>query len=588
MNVLGISSFYHNSSACLVRDGDIIAAAQEERFSRKKHDPSFPSNAISYCLEEGDISAGEIDEIVFYDKPFVKFERILNTFLSDVPRGYFSFLKAMPVWIKKKIWVKDLIQSELDIKKDILFTEHHESHAASAFFPSPFTRAAFLTMDGVGEWATASYGIGEGNKVRITGEMLFPHSIGLLYSAFTYYTGFKVNSGEYKMMGLAAYGQPVYRDLILDKIIDLKDDGSFSMDMSYFEYLTGNRMTNKKFNDLFGGPPRREEGEITRRYMDIAASIQQVTEEIILKMVNHVHTETGCEDLCLAGGVSLNCVANGRILREGPFKRLWIQPASGDAGAALGAALFGWFQYLDRPRRPAGMRDMQRGSCLGPSYGRETIRKVLEENSGSIRYRQLKKEELIERSVDLINEGKVLGWFQGRMEFGPRALGNRSIIADPRVETMNEIINRRVKFREVFRPFAPSVLREKANEYFEIDTESPYMLLVAPVRPEVRSGTDVAAEFSYAGWKKAGKTAIPAVTHVDNTARIHTVSREDNPLFYDLISRFDAKTGCPLLINTSFNVRGEPIVRTPREAVMCFLRTDMDFLVIGDFLVDKI
>ncbi|MDD2679595.1 MAG: carbamoyltransferase [Candidatus Omnitrophica bacterium] len=565
MNILGISCFYHDSAGCLVQDGEIIAAAQEERFSRKKHDFNFPSNAIKYCLAQGRIKAEELDYVVFYDKPFIKFERILETYLMYAPGGIRQFIQAMPLWLKQKLWIPELIAKELNYKGKILFTEHHESHAASAFFPSPFKRAAFLTMDGVGEWDTASFGVGRDNEIEIQYSLKFPHSLGLLYSAFTYYTGFKVNSGEYKLMGLAPYGKPKYKNLILDKLLDLKADGSFKMNMRYFGYCNGLRMTNSRFDRLFGGSARRPETKITQKDMDVAASIQAVTEEIMLKMACHVHKLTGEDNLCLAGGVALNCVGNGRILRESPFKEIWIQPASGDAGGALGAALLLWYKYLQNPRVVDGKNDLQKSSLLGPSYSDTHIESFLKKEN--IPYKELAYLELPKVTAELISQGNIIGWFQGRLEFGPRALGARSIIGDARDPQMQSKMNLKIKYRESFRPFAPTVLKERVSDWFALNRESPYMLLVAPVKED--------------------KRMIPAVTHVDYSARIQTLKREDQPLYYDLINAFYEKTGCPLIINTSFNVRGEPLVCTPAEAFRCFMRTEMDYLVLGKFLLAK-
>ncbi|MDI6854075.1 MAG: carbamoyltransferase [Deltaproteobacteria bacterium] len=586
MNILGISAFYHDSAACLVQDGKIIAAAQEERFTRKKHDLSFPRNAIDYCLKEAEITPPDLDYIAFYDKPFLKFERILETYLTYAPAGIRSFIKAMPLWVKQKLWLKDFITSELGYTGKILFPEHHESHAASAFFPSPFQEAAFITLDGVGEWTTTSYGIGRNNEVQILAELHFPHSLGLLYSAFTYYTGFKVNSGEYKMMGLAPYGEPKYKDLILSELLDLKEDGSFRLNMKYFDYGAGLTMTNRRFEELFGGPPRSPEAPLTQRIMDIARSAQEVTEEIMLRVARQVYKETGQQNLCLAGGVALNCVGNSRILREGPFERIWIQPAAGDAGGALGAALLVWYQYLNNARKTDGLRDSQQGSFLGPEFDGAYIRNFLE--SRKIPYTELGDGDLLDKTIELIEQQKVIGWFQGRMEFGPRALGNRSIIGDARSPQMQELINLKIKFRESFRPFAPSVLLEKASDFFEIDRESPYMLLVAPVRRELcRALTEEEKNRHGLEKLKVVRSSLPAVTHVDYSARLQTVSREDNPLYHLLISKFHEKYGCPVIINTSFNVRGEPIVCTPEEAFLCFMRTNMDYLVLGNFLLDK-
>ncbi len=586
MNILGISAFYHDSAACMVQDGGITFAAQEERFTRKKHDPSFPKNAIDYSLKEMGLTVDDLDYVAFYDKPFIKFERILSTYLAYAPSGIRSFIKAMPVWIKQKLWMKELLKKELGYDGKIIFPEHHESHAASAFFPSPFQEAAFLTIDGVGEWTTTSYGTGSGNRIEIIADIHFPHSLGLLYSAFTYYTGFKVNSGEYKVMGLAPYGEPRYKDLILSELIDLKEDGSFRMNMEYFDYCTGLRMTNGRFEKLFGGPPRKPEAELTQREMDLARSVQEVTEEVMLRMSRHVHRETGRKNLCLAGGVALNCVGNGRILREGPFENIWIQPAAGDAGGALGAALFVWYQYLENTRHADGKRDSQRGSYLGPEFASDSIVGYL--NKNSIPFTRLNEEDIPGRVADLIAEGKVIGWFQGRMEFGPRALGARSIIGDARSPQMQEIMNLKIKFRESFRPFAPSVIKERVSDFFEIDRESPYMLLVAPVKKDIRKEmTD--EEKSLFGLEKlyVVRSDLPAVTHVDYSARIQTVDRETNPLYHKLIEKLDEKHGCPVIINTSFNVRGEPIVCTPADAYLCFMRTNMDYLVLGNCLLDK-
>ena len=584
--ILGISAFYHDSAACLVKDGDIVAAAQEERFTRKKHDHSFPVNAISYCMNHASLKGSDLDFVAFYDKPFVKFERILETYLAFVPRGYHSFIKAIPLWIKQKLWIKDLIAQELDYKGKILFPEHHQSHLASAFYPSKFKEAAILTIDGVGEWATGSYGVGDDNSVRIMAELRFPHSLGLLYSAFTYYTGFRVNSGEYKVMGLAPYGEPRYKDLILTHLMDLKEDGSFKLNMEYFDYCSGLRMINSRFEKLFGGPPRKRESKLTQRDMDLARSVQEVTEEVMLRMARHVHKVTGLKNLCLAGGVTLNCVGNGRILREGPFDDLWIQPAAGDAGGALGAALLTWYQYLGNKREARGVKDFQHGSYLGPSFDGDCIRKYLEEND--VAYSYFSDEEIPERIGELIANEKVVGLFQGRMEFGPRALGNRSIIGDARSPKMQEIMNLKIKFRESFRPFAPSVIKEKVGDYFDIDRESPYMLLVAPVKEEVRLKFD-GDEKSLFGLEKLHvvRSKIPAVTHVDYSARLQTVDRDDNTVYHRIISAFDKRYGCPVIINTSFNVRGEPIVCTPHDAYLCFMRTNMDYLVMGNYVIEK-
>ena len=586
MYILGISAFYHDSAACLVIDGRIVAAAQEERFTRKKHDFSFPNNAINYCLQEGGLEAKDLDFVAFYDKPFIKFERILETYLAYAPIGIRSFIKAMPLWIKQKIWMKELIRKELKFEGKIIFPEHHESHAASAFFPSPYQEAAFLTMDGVGEWVTTSYGVGKNNDIQILAEIHFPHSLGLLYSAFTYYTGFKVNSGEYKVMGLAPYGEPKYKDLILSELMDLKEDGSFKLNMKYFDYCAGLKMTNKRFEKLFGGPPRNPESLLTQREMDLARSIQEVTEEVMLRMVLHVHKQTEKKNLCLAGGVALNCVGNGRILMEGPFENIWIQPAAGDAGGALGAALFTWYQYLGNKRFVDGKKDLQHGSYLGPEFKNGYISGFLSKNN--IPYIEIDDVDIPGKIADLIAEQKVIGWFNGRMEFGPRALGSRSIIGDARSPKMQEVMNLKIKLRESFRPFAPSVMKERVSDYFEIDRESPYMLLVAPVKEEIRRKM-LEAEEKLFGIDKLNvvRSSIPAVTHIDYSARIQTVSREDNPLYHRMIEKFNDKYGCPVIINTSFNVRGEPIVCTPENAYLCFMRTDMDYLMMGNFLIDK-
>jgi carbamoyltransferase len=584
MNILGISAFYHDSAACFIRDGKIVAAAQEERFTRKKHDFNFPYQAIDYCLREAGINSEELDYVAFYDKPFVKFERLLLTYLAYAPKGLISFLMAMPLWLKQKLWIKDFIQKELKFDGKVLFPEHHESHAASAFYPSPFEEAAILTVDGVGEWTTSSYGVGKSNQFELMGELHFPHSLGLLYSAFTYFTGFKVNSGEYKLMGLAPYGEPKYVDIIYEELIDLKEDGSFKMNMSYFNYCVGLTMTNDKFSKLFGGPPRKPETKITQREMDIARSIQEVTEEILLRMARHVHSETGMSNLVLAGGVALNCVGNGRILREGPFKDIWIQPAAGDAGGAFGAALYVWYKYLGNTRAINSRHDMQEGSYLGPEFSNDEIEKYLKDEE--ISYERLSDGELEERVADLIATENVVGLFQGRMEFGPRALGNRSIIGDARSSKMQSVMNLKIKFRESFRPFAPTVLEELVSDYFEIDRASPYMLLVAPVHRKLYKDVQ---EDGIKGLDKLRilRSEIPAITHVDYSARIQTVNKDVNPIYHSIINGFYKKTGCPVIINTSFNVRGEPIVCTPQDAYLCFMRTDMDYLVIGNFVLDK-
>lgn len=584
MNILGISAFYHDSAACFIKDGKIISAIQEERFTRKKGDSSFPKNAIDYCLSE--LKGEKLDLVTFYDKPFVKFERILESYLAFAPHGLNSFLKSMPVWIKQKLWMKDYISKELKYDGKMIFPTHHESHAASAFFPSPFKEAAFLTIDGVGEWATTCFGTGKDNKIEILYEMHFPHSLGLLYSAFTYYTGFKVNSGEYKVMGLAPYGKPIYKKIILDKIIDLKEDGSFKINIEYFDYAVGLTMTNQKFNNLFGGPPRVPETKLTQKEMDLAASIQEVTNEIMLKMALHVKKETGMKNLCLGGGVALNCVANGEILREKIFDKIWIQPASGDAGGSLGAALFAWHQYLGNPRLADGINDSMQGAYLGPEYNNNEIKNFLIKNK--IPHKKINRENLAKTAARLINDQKVIGWFQGRMEFGPRALGNRSILADARSPKMQALVNLKIKFREGFRPFAPSVLMEKTSEYFDLNTESPYMLLVAPVLEKIRKKTTKKKD-SLWGIDKLNvpRSTIPAVTHIDYSARIQTVNKKDNPKYYDLIKTFDKNYHCPVIINTSFNVRGEPIVCTPLDAYLCFMHTNTDYLVLGNFLLDK-
>ena len=586
MNILGLSAFYHDSAACLVRDGEIIAAAQEERFTRKKHDASFPKHAVMYCLREGGIVVNELECVAFYEKPFLKFDRILHSYLAYAPAGLKSFLIAIPLWIRERIWMKELIRRELGCDCKVFFPEHHESHAASAFFPSPFSEAAFLTIDGVGEWTTTSYGVGSRNHIQMLAELRFPHSLGLLYSAFTYLTGFKVNSGEYKLMGLAPYGQPKYRDVILRELIDLKDDGSFRLNMKYFNYGVGLTMTNAAFNRLFDRPPRKPESKLTQSDMDLARSIQDVTDEIMLRMARHVRKQTGQRNLCLAGGVALNCVANGHILRERIFDRIWIQPAASDAGGALGAALFAWHQILGKERKADDVHDSQRGSYLGPTYSNDKIRAYLE--TQKIPFTELTDDELPEKIADLINAQKVIGWFYGRMEFGPRALGARSIIGDPQSPKMQELMNLKIKFRESFRPFAPSVLREKLSDWFELDEESPYMLLVAPVSKNRRREV-IADEQNLFGLQKllTIRSEIPAVTHVDYSARIQTVTDQHQPMFYRMIKKFDERYGCPVIINTSFNVRGEPIVATPEDAFICFMRTNMDYLLLGNFLLEK-
>jgi len=590
MNVLGVSAYYHDSAACLVTDGDIVAAAQEERFTRKKHDHRFPAAAVEYCLREGRITPDQIDYVVFYDKPLQKFERLLETYLDYAPSGIQSFLMAMPLWLREKLWTKDLISKSCRTEAKVLFTEHHESHAASAFFPSPFESAAILTIDGVGEWATSSYGRGHGNEVHLLAETRFPHSLGLLYSAFTYYTGFKVNSGEYKVMGLAPYGEPTYVKRILDEVVEIADDGSLRLNMEYFNFAQGLTMTNGTFDRLFDGPPRKAESRLTQREMDLARSIQDVTELCMLKMAQHVHRETGEKSLVMAGGVALNCVGNGRILREGPFENIWIQPAAGDAGGALGAALSVWYQYLGNPRSAKSAKgqqsDAMKGSYLGPSFSAEETEKYLKSVGAS--YRRLDDQVLVEEVAKRLADEKVIGWFQGRMEFGPRALGARSIIADPRSTKMQSVMNLKIKFRESFRPFAPSVLRERVADYFDLDADSPYMLLVAPVRKDIRLEMSTEQQQLF-GIEKLNvpRSTLPAVTHVDYSARVQTVCAEDSPRYHALLSEFDRQTGCPVLVNTSFNVRGEPIVCTPEHAYQCFMRTGIDTLVVDGFLLDK-
>lgn len=588
MNILGISAFYHDSAACLVCDGEIIAAAQEERFTRKKHDFRFPEHAIEYCLKERGITSKDLDIVAFYDKPFLKFERLLESYFAYAPKGFTSFLKAMPVWMKQKIFLRDVIHKALpDFEGKMLFGNHHESHAASAFFPSPFQRAAILTADGVGEWSTTTYGVGNGNHIKLQKQLKFPHSLGLLYSAFTYYTGFRVNSGEYKIMGLAPYGEPKYVNQILDELIDLKEDGSFKMNMKYFNYTVGLTMTNSKFARLFGGPARKPETRLTQKQMDLARSVQVVTEEIMLRTARHIHKESGEKYLCMAGGVALNCVANGKILREGPFEDIWIQPAAGDAGGALGVAMTAWYKYLGNERQiEKGVNRIQKATYLGPAFSPEKIQKFLDENG--FPYTRLKDEEIAETVAGIISEEKVVGWFQGRMEFGPRALGARSIIGDSRSPEMQKTMNLKIKFRESFRPFAPSVAAEHISDWFEIDRESPYMLMVAQVKKEKCFNADDKQEGLF-GIDKLNvvRSEIPAITHVDYSARIQSVNKEDNPLYHEMITKFYEKTGCPVIINTSFNVRGEPIVCTPKDAFVCFMRTNMDYLIMGPYLLDK-
>lgn len=583
--ILGISAFYHDSAACLLREGEIIACVQEERFTRKKHDFSFPLNSIKWCLNYAQISEKDLDLVVFYDKPLIKFERILETSLASVPFGLPQFIQAVPLWLKEKLWIPELIRKKINYKGKILFCEHHESHAASAFFPSYFSEAAILTLDGVGEWDTASVGIGKDNDFHLLYSLRFPHSLGLLYSTFTYYIGFKVNSGEYKLMGLAPYGEPIYKDLILKKLIDLKEDGSFKLNMSYFGFASGLKMTNRKFEKLFKSPARKPETPLTQKEMDIAASIQAVTEEIILRMAFYTHKVTGKDNLCLAGGVALNCVANGRILKEGPFKDIWIQPASGDAGGALGAALLGWHKYLGKPRIVDGKNDLQKGSFLGPEFEDQSIESFLKKEEAV--YQKVQSEDLPAVVSQLLISGNVVGWFQGRLEFGPRALGARSIIADARNPKMQSKLNLKIKFRESFRPFAPTVLEEEVSHWFELDRPSPYMLLVAKVAKDKR--LDNENEDSLKGFEKLKlvRSVIPAVTHVDYSCRVQSINRRIHPLFYDTISEFYRRTGCPVIINTSFNVRGEPLVLSPEDAFRCFMHTEMDYLVMGSFILDK-
>ncbi|GIK33693.1 MAG: hypothetical protein BroJett010_02520 [Gammaproteobacteria bacterium] len=592
-HILGISAYYHDSAAALLRDGEIIAAAQEERFTRRKHDPRFPGNAVRYCLQEAGIGLRDLDQIVFYDKPLVKFERLLETYLSYAPGGFRSFVAAMPIWLKEKLYLKSTLKKEFSEIGDcrardlprLLFAGHHQSHAASAFYFSPFEHAAVLCLDGVGEWATTSAWRGAGNQLEPLWEIDFPHSLGLLYSAFTYFTGFKVNSGEYKLMGLAPYGRPVFSELILDKLIDLKADGTFRLDMQYFNYCTGLTMTNERFAALFGGPPRSAEGQLTQREMDIAASIQQVTEEVVLRLGRTLHQETGEDNLCLAGGVALNCVANGRILREGPFRRLWIQPAAGDAGGAAGAAAVAWHEYGGGLRRVNGS-DAMKGSYLGPRYTRDEVRRQLDA-AGAV-YTELEDHELMPRLAGILAAENVVGWVQGRMEFGPRALGGRSIIGDPRSAKMQTVMNLKIKYRESFRPFAPSVLAERVADYFDLDVESPYMLIVAPVRENLRIPLTGEQQALFGIERlKLKRSELPAITHVDYSARVQTVHEQTNPRYYALLKAFEAQTGCAVLVNTSFNVRGEPIVCTPADAYRCFMRTEMDCLVVENFLMDK-
>jgi carbamoyltransferase len=590
---LGISAYYHDSAAALLLDGELAAAAQQERFTRKKHDPGFPAEAIQYCLDEAGLKLTELDRIVFYDKPLIKFERLLETYLSYAPNGIRSFIAAMPVWLKEKLYLKSTLKKEFAALggckvasvPSLFFAEHHQSHAASAFYFSPYERAAVLCLDGVGEWATTSAWLGNGNKLDPLWEIDFPHSLGLLYSAFTYFTGFKVNSGEYKLMGLAPYGNPRYVDLIRDNLMDLKPDGTFRLDMKYFNYCTGLTMTNRRFDELFGGPPRKAESQVTQREMDIAASIQVVTEDVVLRLARTLHGETGEENLCLAGGVALNCVANGRILREGPYKSIWIQPAAGDAGGAIGAAAVIWHEYDEQPRQVNG-HDRMSGGYLGPRFSADEVRAAL--NAMGAHYTELEDEALFARTAQLLDEENVIGWFQGRMEFGPRALGARSIIGDPRSVKMQSVMNLKIKYRESFRPFAPSVLWERVSDYFEQESPSPYMLIVAPVREALRTPLPDEQE-KYFGIEKLKlkRSELPAITHVDYSARVQTVHRETNPRYHALLSAFEQRTGCGVLVNTSFNVRGEPIVCTPSDAYRCFMRTEMDYLIVENVLLDK-
>ena len=587
-HILGISAFYHDSAACLLRDGEIIAACSEERLTRKKGDSAFPARAVEFCLAQAGIGMRDLSHVGFYDKPLTKFERILETYFSVSPRGFRQFLMAGPLWMKEKLFMDRQIRSALPgYEGDVLYAEHHESHAASAFYPSPFEKSAILTMDGVGEWATTSYGVGRGADLQLLKELRWPDSVGLLYSAFTYYTGFKVNSGEYKVMGLAPYGRPAYVDLIYKHLVELRDDGSFRMNQDYFDYLGGLTMTNGKFDELFGGPPRVPESNLTQKEMDLARSVQEVCEEIMLRQARTVHRETGMENLCMAGGVALNCVGNGRLLREGPFKRIFIQPAAGDAGGALGVAQLIWHRHLKQPRTVTPGRDSMKGAYLGPGYTDAEIEAFLI-SIGAV-YKRLDRDELLETTAAELADGKIIGWFNGRMEFGPRALGARSIIGDPRNPRMQADMNIKIKFREGFRPFAPSVLRERVSDYFELDVESPYMLLVAPVKKERQIPMTEEQKRSLWGiaMLNVPRSDIPAITHIDYSARVQTVSRDVSPDYYDLISAFDRLTGCPVVVNTSFNVRGEPIVCTPQDAHTCFMRTHIDTLVLGPFMLQK-
>jgi carbamoyltransferase len=625
MYILGISCYYHDSAAALIHDGDILAAAQEERFTRKKQDYEFPINAINYCLSFANIKINDVKYVVFYDKPFLKFQRILLSYFTYAPKGLNSFLQAIPIWLKQKFFIKELIYDELNYDGEILFPEHHYSHAGSAFFPSPFKEAAFLTVDGVGEWTTTSYGVGKGNKIDILGEIKFPHSLGLLYSAFTYFTGFKVNSGEYKLMGLAPYGKPIYEKKILDNLIDIKDDGSYKLNLDYFDYMVGLKMTSEKFNELFDGPPRRPESYISQREMDMAASIQKVTEDVIFKMAKHIKKETGMKKLCLAGGVALNCVSNGKLYTEKIFDDIWIQPASGDAGGALGAALCAWYQYLGNERKADDINDFQKGTYLGPEFSNDYIERFLKDNN--VKYQRLSNEELPEKIADLISKENVIGWFQGRMEFGPRALGGRSIIGDARSPKMQSIMNMKIKYRESFRPFAPSLLAEDTEQFFAYPMKSPYMLLVNNIREdksipmpgenELSSKVNEQKKMLVEELKELEKLGridekekiqkmidnedylkfrvqihsprsdVPAITHINYSGRLQTVEKNVNRRYYDMISEFKKKTGYGIVINTSFNVRGEPIVCRPEEAYTCFLRTEMDYLVLNNILIDK-
>jgi carbamoyltransferase len=585
-HVLGISAFYHDSAASLLRDGEIVAAVSEERLTRIKGDASFPKNSVAYCLKEAGIEAREVDYVGFYDKPLLKFERILETYLGVAPKGFKSFLLAGPLWMKEKLFMDREIKDALEYEGDVLYAEHHESHAASAFYPSPYEEAAILTMDGVGEWATASMGVGRGKDLELIKELHWPDSLGLLYSAFTYYTGFKVNSGEYKVMGLAPYGQPKYVDAILSELMDLKEDGSFTMNQEYFNYLSGLTMTNGAFDRLFGGPPRTPETNLTQREMDLARSVQEVCEEVMMRMVRTVHRETGLKNLCMAGGVALNCVGNGKILREGPFENIWIQPAAGDAGGSLGVAQLIWHRHLGQERKATPGKDSMKGAYLGPGFTEKEMEARL--NRLGAKHQRLDREAMNRRVASELANEKIIGWFNGRMEFGPRALGARSILGDPRSPRMQAQMNIKIKFREGFRPFAPSVLRERVSEYFELDTDSPYMLLVAPVKKE-RQIPMSSEQKNLWGIEQLNvpRSDIPAVTHIDYSARVQTVSRDTSPDYYDLIKAFEKETGCGVLVNTSFNVRGEPIVCTPEDAYRCFMRTHIDYLVVGPFLMSK-